>query len=272
MKYKVNEEGFLIDEKGEVIKIGDEPVQADGFIGQTDVDNVVQERLAREKKKNEELIKNLEAQANRTPELQKMLDEHKKNLAEVEKKLSEAEKTAQEQVSAQMHKLKEEREQALTEANSAKATLMTERLTNTIVANSINPKTQKPFFVNTSADVVPKLLATHKRETARDENGNPIEGKFVDLFEVNVTKKTIDGEVTKREYLPVDLAVKAFAADPMNSHYLHGNAAGGPGTKVNPNDGAPLPKTADGGVIGASRIAAGLREGFDLSSPGAIIR
>lgn len=264
MDFKVDKEGFLLDSEGNRLKIEGEEVRAEGFMGQDQIDNKIQERLARQKKEFEGQIKSLEAQANRTPELQDLLDQTKKKLGDVEQQLQEAEANAQKQVSSQMSELKKRAETAEQKLQETEQNWLREQVSNQLISHVIDPETGKQLFVNPNEDVVPRLLNVHKREPVRDDNGQPIEGKVLDLFEVEVYDK--ETGQSKKQVLPPDKAIKAFAANPKNRHYLSGNSSGGPGQGEYRPGATKLPGEGEK-KYGVSKIAAGLKRGDMKNMP-----
>jgi len=255
-KFKIDNEGYLLKEDGQRFMIDDEPVQATGIMTQDRIDDVVKDRLNRQKKEYATQIATLESQANKTPELEKLLANTKESLSKVEEELVNAKRQAEAEVSAQMGKLKTENEKLAAKVTELANARVVDQVTNMIMSTSSDKETGKPIFINTSRDVVPQLLKTHKREPMRDETGKVIEGQFLDLFEVEITEN--DKQVKK--HVPVDKAIEVFSSDPSNKHYLIGNNAGGPprgGGITVPN----IPIAPSGERYGVGKIAHGLQTG-----------
>ncbi len=258
MEYQVDKEGFLLGEDGNRLEISGEPVQAKNFMSQESIDNKIQERLARQKKEYQEQIKSLEAQANKTPELQELLNSTKEKLTGVEKELGEAKQKAQSEVAEQMKELRTKAEEAEKKLQETQNSWLREQVTNKILANVSDKETGKQLFINPTEDLVPRMLGRHKREPKKDDSGQPIEGEFVDLFETEVFDK--EKNSTEVKFLPVDKAVNAFASNPKYRHYLNGNNASGPSTNNTNKFVGPNKTGEDSKPFGVSRIAKGLKE------------
>jgi hypothetical protein len=224
-KLKLSADGVLVDESGKPVQINGEDVTVEGALNQDKVNAVVEERVKREKKKIEELdtkIKALEAQANKSGELEKMLIELKAEKSTLEGKVDKALEDARAEVAAQLSRTEKERDTARTALEQEKAGRVRDQVENLIL------KAAGDTFIDPAADIVPKLLAVHKREALKGDDGKAIDGKFVDLFEV-VYKK--DGSETEtKEFMPIDKAVETLAGLPNFRHYVRGSKDGGPGS------------------------------------------
>jgi hypothetical protein len=216
MELQINAEGQLVDGEGKPVKIGEEEVTVANAISKDKANQAIQDRLARQKEK----ITTLEAQAVKTPELERMILELKAEKSQMEENLSKAQSDAESKVANQL-------KTALTRAEQAEADLKAEREAHvrTHVTNSILGNVGDRF-INPSDDIVPRLLAAHKREPVLGADGKPT-GQFSDTFEVEVPGDK-EGE-TKREFLPVDKALEAMAANPKMQHYVRSSQTGGPG-------------------------------------------
>lgn len=214
-KYKLKD-GKLVDESGAVINIGDEPIEVEGAIAQTELDRVIKERLARAT----ERIKALEASANETPELKKLLDAEKAEKSNLESQLSKAKEDAQAEVQAQLAKLtRTAEENRAAFENERKA-----RIQDQVKVSILGAASDR--FLNAAEDLVPRLLATHVREPKKGDGGKDIPGEFVDLFKMRY--KDESGKEIEA-YMPIDKAIDVFSANPSNRHYLNANATGGSG-------------------------------------------
>ena len=100
--------------------------------------------------------------------------------------------------------------------------------------------------------MIPQLLAKHKREKKRDEDGAAVEGEFVDLFDVEHFEK--DGKTKNTKPFPLEKAVEVFSANPDNAHYRQDTKIGGSGgsgflrnfSNVDPKDMTSHDKIVDG--------------------------
>jgi hypothetical protein len=239
MPFKLDEQGRLVDDAGTPIKVGDTEIRLDGYLPQSKVDEVVKERLARDREKLTNQIKALEAQAQRGPELESLLKQAKADLERVEGELKTAKDNAAAEVAGQMEKLKRERDQAIKDAEDARAAHLREQLTTQILGAAGDS------WINPVHDLVPRLLATHKREP-KTQNGQPVKGEFVDLF---VVKYRDEKGNTVEEALPVVDAISKMMAAPENAHYLKPGGRGG-----------------SGGPGGGSQKTDGKSEGFTYPS------
>lgn len=92
MPYTIDDEGQLLGDDGNQVEIEGKPVTVEGALTKGKVSEVVQERLERQKTANDEKIKALEGQANRTPELERLLQEAKDHSGDLETQRDEAKK------------------------------------------------------------------------------------------------------------------------------------------------------------------------------------
>lgn len=212
----MDDEGYLVDAEGKRFEVEGEPVKVGNAKTTSQVENAIKERLARQNDK----IKALEAQANRTPELEKLLNDLKEEKTSLEEQLSNAKKQAQDEVASQINKLTskaKELEAKLAEESSGR---IRDQVTTAILAKAGDR------FINPAEDVVPKLLSVHKREPAKDDQGKTVDGKFVDVFTVRY--KNDKGEEVE-EALPVDKALDVMASKSEYAHYVRGTSHGGSG-------------------------------------------
>jgi flagellar biosynthesis GTPase FlhF len=223
-KYTIGENGVLMDPDGN-------PVEINGEAATVDTDALVQERLARQKKKLEgeaaklkEQLEALQAQADRTPQLERLLEETRakhseteKAMHELEQKAQEAEQAAAEKVANQLREARQQSEQMKAALEQERASRVRDQVTNAVLAKAGD------VFNAPALDVVPHLLQVHKREPVLDDEGKPIEGKFQDLFELEFEK---DGNAV-REHLPVDKALEVWAA--QHPHHVRASGTGGSG-------------------------------------------
>lgn len=217
--FELSDDGTLLQD-GEPVRLQGQPVKLDGYLSKEKVNSVVSERLAREQKSLNDQIKALEAQATRTPELERMLEESKRQLAELEKQATQAKQTAEAEVASRLARA-EKRAKELEDALSAeKAARVREQVSTKILAAA------KDRWIDPSSDLVPKLMATHKRETQKGQDGAP--DSYEDLFEI--TRKDEKGNVLK-EYLPLADAVAALESREDFQHYLKASAREGGGAQ-----------------------------------------
>jgi phage-related protein len=216
MKCRLDDNGNLMDEKGEVVKIGDDPVLVEGALTQKQVDAKIQERLAREKQTHAAL----KSAAEKMPELQQQVEASAARIRELEEQAANATKIAEEQVHAQLSK-------AQSDAEKYRAALELERTGHirTQVTNAILAKAGDRF-INPALDVVPKLLEVHKREPVKGSDGKPLDGQSVDVFKLRF--KNEKGEDVE-DFLPVDKALEVMASSPDFRHYVRAQGPGGSG-------------------------------------------
>lgn len=214
-EFKLNDDGQLVDAEGKVFAIDEEEVKVVGGQTQAQVDAVIKKRLARQ----DEQIKALQSQADKTPELQKVLDDLKREKEQMEIDLERAQTTAQEEVATQLKTANEQADTAKRELVAERQARIKDQTENLILANAGD------MFINPALDVVPMLQATHKREPKTGEDGKVIKGEFHDLFEVEV----FDKDESKREYLPIKDALAAVAVNSDFQHYVKGSQTGGSG-------------------------------------------
>lgn len=226
--FELNEEGILVQD-GEPVKLQGQVVKLDGYLSKDKVNSVVSERLAREQKTLKDQIKALEAQATRTPELERMLEESRQKLQDLERQASQAKQTAEAEVASRLARA-EKRAKDLEDAlSSEKAARLTEQVSAQIVAAA------KDRWIDPVSDLVPKLMASHKREVQKGQDGKP--DTYEDLFEV--TRRDEKGNTVK-EFLPLADAIGALESREEFHHYLRASAregGGAPGSKhFNPSN------------------------------------
>jgi len=258
-EFKLNEKGFLVDEKDNQIKIGEDTVQLQGYLPQAKVDEIVQTRLKNkdaeldEKKKKlkllEDEIKVFNSQPEKSPAVQQLLEQKQKDFQTMQLALQNAEKSAQEAVSVQLQNAKEQ-------ATNFEKLYMAEKnqRVKDQVENLILSKTGS-MFMNAKKDVLPALLSNWKREPKLDVAGKPIENQFVDLFEIEYYDK--DSKTKKSGKFEVEKAVQLFYENPENEYYRsgkipHQGGGGGIGNLV-----TPLQQT--GYISPVQKITAGLQ-------------
>jgi hypothetical protein len=213
---KINEEGQLVNEEGEVFELEGEAVTVEGVKTQADIDKTVNERLARERQKHDELKK----AAEKAPELQRMLDEQAAKVRELETEAEKIKATVEQESAAQINKYRQEAERYKTEAQRRAEELETFQAQTSILAKAGS------HFNDPATDLVPHLLNVRKREPILDENGKAT-GEFRDTFKLRV--KNDKGEESE-EYLPLDKAIDAWAeAHPHHVRSQAGSGSGGSG-------------------------------------------
>lgn len=213
--FKMNDDGVLVDGEGNPLQLNGEAVTVEGAFTQKVLDAKIAERLARQAK----TVRDLEEAVKETPALKQALEQAKADLAETQQQAQQAKAAAEAEVSGQLKTWKEKSErsdQALAEERAAR---VREQVTVQLLGAAGSE------FLNPAADVVPRLLGTHKREPVKGPDGKDT-GQFVDQFKV-VRKD--DKGATVEEWLPADEAIKAFKADPGNRHYLAASGQGGSG-------------------------------------------
>jgi len=218
-EFMLNAEGQLVDKDGKVLEIEGEPVTVANAKGQAQIDAVVKERVARERAKLDELhkqIETLEAQAQKTPELEAMIRKLDGEKGKAESALADAEKNARDQVASQMSSLEKRAKQAEGALEAEQTARLTDQVTNTILGSCGDR------FISPANDIVPRMLAAHKREPLIGDDGKPVDGQVRDVFQIAVQK---DGKDT-REWLTTDDALAALAAHPAFQHYVRAPSGG----------------------------------------------
>jgi hypothetical protein len=216
-KWKTDTDGNLLGEDGQPLLVNDEPVKLadiEGVKTQKDIDTTVEERLARQKKR----IETLEAQANKTPELERMLDELKAEKSRLEAEMAEAKQAAKDEAAAQVQRVTTERDRLKQELEAERQARVRDQVSNAILAEC------KDAFNDPATDVVPHLLAAHKREPKKDENGKDVPGEYLDFFKLRV--KNDKGE-EKEELVPLAKALEIWGA--AHPHHLRPSGASGSG-------------------------------------------
>jgi hypothetical protein len=216
-KWKLNEEGQVVGEDGEPIRVGEDVLtfaDIEGAKTQKDIDDTVQTRLARQNDR----IKTLEAQANKTPDLEKMLSDLKAEKAQLEAQVNEVKEQAKEEARAQLERIKADRDKLKTDLDNERQARVRDQVSTLILGAA------KDRFNDPAIDVVPHLLGAHKREPKKGPDGKDT-GEFVDLFKVRV-KKDEESEPVD-EWHPVDKALEAWAT--AHPHHVRPNGNGGSG-------------------------------------------
>jgi hypothetical protein len=213
---KMTSSGVLVDGEGKPVVVGDKPIKITNARTQEQVDLAVQKRLERQTDR----IKALEAQANRTPELEKLLQEMRAEKEKIEADLLTARESAQEEVAQQISQLSKRSQDLERELETERVARIHDQVSNQIIAKASDR------FINPMVDLVPKLLTVHKREPAKDSDGKTIRGQHVDLFKVPYADEK--GNVVE-DYVPLDKALDAIASRQEYQHYLRPTAQGGSG-------------------------------------------
>lgn len=213
MGYSLNEEGVLVDDSGAPVQVGDEPIRLEGYQSKEQVSRVIQERLARQTDR----IKQLESQANRTPELESMLDSMRAEKAELERQIGQVKEQAQAEAQAQLTKLRKDADEYRQRYETEAQARVRDQVTNTILA------TAKDQFNDPAIDVVPHLLQAHKREEKKGPDGSAT-GEFLDYFKLRF--KNEKGEDVE-DFLPVDRALEVWAQ--QHPHHVRASNRGGSG-------------------------------------------
>jgi len=220
--FSINEDGIVVDREGNPVKFGIGEsgdaaiVKVDGALTKTQVNKVVQERLAR----SQERIIALEEAAKKAPELQQLLEKELKEKSALEKQIARAKAEAESHVKETITQLTQRASKAEEELSRERAARLRDQLTTQLISYCGNT------FINPVEDVIPKLLKSHKREPKLDSQGQPIQDEFVDLYEVEYVGD--DGK-QRREYFPGKKAIEVFASQKSNLHYLAGSSKSGSG-------------------------------------------
>lgn len=211
-------DGVIIDSDGKPAMIDEDPITILGVKTQDDIDKVVGVEKGKLQKKIDEAnthIQELEGVKDKSEGLETMLQEAKDARDETQKKFEEVEKEAEAKTASQLQDARDETEKYKTEVSTLQADWLTEQLT-----NSIRDKTGN--FISPKTDIIPHLLATHKREDEVVDGKST--GKKIDLYEVE--HKDDDGKLVSKLY-PVEDAVKHWGS--MHPHQLHPTNRNGSG-------------------------------------------
>jgi len=212
----INDEGIAIDAEGNPVLIGEEPIRIGNAQNQAQVEAAIKKRLARQS----EHIKTLEQQATKTPELMAMIDRLKEEKQQTEAEAARTKEFAEKRVATQLADANKAREAALQALEQERAARLREQVSMLIISKAKND------FINPGEDIVPKLLSKHKREPKLDDNGKPIDGQFIDLFDVNYTNEKGD---LVTESMPIEKALDVFRTQEAYQHYVRGFSPGGSG-------------------------------------------
>mgnify|MGYP001242797285 CR=1 FL=1 len=213
MEYTLNDDGQLVDQDGKAVLIGEEPVTLKGVRTQAQVDQVIKERLSRQT----ERIKTLEAQANRTPELETLLESLKAEKTDLESQMAEVRETAKAEAQAQLAKLQKETQSWRERFEAEAKARVRDQVSTQILAAAADR------FNDPGTDVVPHLLGVHKREAKKDDSGKPTD-EFLDFFKLRY--KTEKGEEVE-EFMSLDKALDVWAA--AHPHHVRSSDRGGAG-------------------------------------------
>jgi hypothetical protein len=214
MKLKLNDEGKLVHaETGELLEIDGETPEIEGAFTKAQVTETVEARLARERKDHEKL----KEAAAQMPELQKLADASAARVRELETELEQTKTSAAQESAAQLTKARQETERYKSAAEQSAAELVRYQVQTAILGAAGSD------FNDPANDVVPRLLAVHKREAVKGEDGKPT-GEFKDFFKLRY--KNDKGEEVD-DYLPVDKALEALAQ--TSPHYLKPSGGSGSG-------------------------------------------
>ena len=223
MKCKINDKGELLDEKGEPVKIGDEPVIVQDAVTQEKLNSTIKERLDRK----EAQVAKLKEAAEKAPELEEMVRQLEGDIEKSKAELARAKDEAQEKVASQINSLTKRADTLEQKLKDEQMARLQDQVENLILASA------SESFINPKTDVVPHLLRAHKREP-RVENGKQVEGQFVDTFQVSYKD---DKGVDVTEYLPLDKALEVWGK--THSHHMKPiNISGSGGGKYDTPTGA----------------------------------
>ncbi len=215
-EYKLGADGQLVDEEGHPVLIGEEPILVMNARTQEQVDQEIGEHVG----KLNDRIKALEAQANKAPELEKLLEDLKIERDKAQQDLRKAREQAEQEVASQLSTLKKQTEDLGRALGEERQLRVRDQVTSLILSAAGDR------FINPAKDVVPDLLRVHRREPVKGEDGRPVEGQFIDLFRIEYRSEK--GE-TVNETAPVSRAIELLAGREDYQHYIKGATAGGSG-------------------------------------------
>lgn len=215
-EYILNAEGQLVDDENNPVLVGEEPILVKNARTQEQVDRAIQERVG----KLNDRIKALEAQANKAPELEKLLEELKAERDKAQQDLQKAREQAEQEVASQMSNLKRQSDE-LNRALCEERQLRVRDQVTTLILSRAGDR-----FINPAKDLVPDLLRAHKREMVKGDDGKPVEGQYLDLFRVEFKN---DKSETVSEFVPIDKAIEILAGREDYQHYIKGSTTGGSG-------------------------------------------
>jgi len=228
----MNDEGLVVDAKGVVVEMDGEPIKIGNAQNEEQVKTAIQSRLARQTDK----IRALEAQANKTPEIQAVLEQEKSAREKLENDLANAQRSAEKRVEAQLSEVKKARDTALQSLEQEQIARVRDHVSTVIIGAAKND------FVDPGSDIVPRLLPKHKREPVMGSDGKEVPDQYLDLFKMTFQNEKGD-EVT--EALPVDKALDVFKSQERFQHYLRGGGDGGKGGSIFKPGGRMISKMSD---------------------------
>lgn len=212
-KFNLNDEGQLVNDEGEVFELEGEAVTVEGAKTQADIDKTVNDRLARERQKFDELKKAAET----VPNLQKMVDESAAKIRELETEAEQIKTLAEQESSAQINKHRQEAEKYKARAEQSDRELLRFQVKTDILSAAGSR------FNDPATDLVPHLTDAHKREPVKGDDGKPT-GEFKDFYKVRF-KNEQDEEV--EDFLPLSKALDAW--EQMHPHHVKASGASGSG-------------------------------------------
>ena len=212
-------DGKVVNDEGEVLKVGEEEIAVEGAFNQDDIDKSIKQRLAKETKKFEAL----KTQADKNPELQKMYEEARNEKEKLQKEYDIYQTNAKQKQDEQTAQYKTQNESLQNSLKEEKVGRMRDQVTNNIIGVCANK------FINAQRDVAPALMNSHERTFAKDAAGNDIQSNYKDQFKISIYNEDTDTAVD--EMVDLNKAVTAFANDSNNAHYLQSKAI--PGSNAN---------------------------------------
>jgi len=212
----LNDENQLVDGEGNVFTIGEgddaEPVTVKNAMTQERTNEIVKERLAKERKR----LADLEEAAKENPKLRDHVAESEKRIQELEQQAEEAKSQAEEQARIQQQKLSKELSDAKAAAERNAQALVEYQVRTSIVSAAAEK------FNDPGTDLVPHFLGAHKREEVKDDQGKGT-GEFKDYFKLSWEE---DGE-KKVDFLELPQALDVWGK--AHPHHLRASNAGGSG-------------------------------------------
>jgi len=207
---KLNDEGQVINEDGELILIDEKPITVEDALPKSVVEQQIADRLARKDRS----IEALKQHAEENPELKDTIAELTKERDELVTQSEQAQADAKKAVEKQM-------KDATDRAANLEVELNTERSGRVRDRVEVNILAEAKGFRDPATDVAPKLLNVHSREERTDAPGT-----YIDYFTLNVVDE--DGKSAPQK-LELGAALETWGK--QHPHHVKSTGHSGPGSE-----------------------------------------
>lgn len=232
--FTVDKEGVVLDSDGNQFQIDGEPVTIQGH-AQSDLNAMVAKAKHKKEAEIATMQKDIDALngiKERSAEMEDMLSRLKEQKEKAEADLSTAQQEAQRKVAEQMSALEKTAAEATAALEAERKAHLTTELTADILSHAGKD------FHRPQTDIVPILLAKHKREPVPDPTTGEPTGEFKDLYVMEFPDP--DSGKLRKEAVPAKTALGLIKSNPDYAHYVAGT--GKPGS-----DGMGTPMIPGGG-------------------------